>query len=107
MKLFVIDKNKQKKYLREEALSREELASKIGSSTFTLDGQVYSVNDVIAEKDSSNTLGGAIVGGILGALIAPGAFLVTGALGGMIGSSADSEELKRVINFNKGKVEKV
>lgn len=106
MKLYVLDKNKAKKYLREEASSKEELAAKVGGKTFVLDGQKFSVNDVIAESDLSNTVGGAIIGGLLGLLI-PGTFLLTGALGGLIGNSADNDEIKKVENFNKGRVEKV
>jgi hypothetical protein len=107
MKLFVIDKNNSKKYLREEAYSKEELASKIGGRTFILDGQRYSVNDVIAESDLSNTFGGAILGGLIGTFLIPGVFLLTGTLGGLIGNSTDNEEAKKVENFNKGRIEKV
>ena len=109
MKLFVIDKNNAKKYIREEASTKEELAAKIGGKFFLVDGQKFSIDDVIAEADLSNTLGGVVVGGLIGALLTPVTLglLLTGALGGLIGNSADEEEEKKVNNFNRERIEKV
>ena len=100
MKLFVRDSNNRKIYLNLLANSRDELAFKIGYEWFNLRGETYHVNDVYAESDSSNTAGGAIIGGLIGLLTGGAGALIGGMLGGVIGNSSDNEDLQRVRAFN-------
>ena len=104
MKLFVIDNNETKIYLRKIANTRFELANKIGGTKFTLRGRRYSVNDVKAEAESSDTAAGAILGGLIGLIGGPIGVLTGTTIGGLIGNSSESEENKQVRTFNRSRV---
>lgn len=103
MKLFVTDNRHQKVYLNLIARTRQELASKIGSRNFFLANKMYSVSQVVAEKDSNNTATGAVVGGLVGAFGGPVGILVGGFLGGLLGNSTDDDEALLVNTFNSSR----
>lgn len=100
MKLFVTNSEGVKVYLSVTAKSRDELAYKLGFAWFTARGETYHVNDVVAESDSSNTAGGALIGGLIGLLTGGAGALIGGVIGGAIGNSSDSEDQERVKAFN-------
>lgn len=102
MKLFVRD-NKTKIYLRISAQTRGELQNKLGRRHFVVRGKKYSINDVQAETDNTNTAVGAILGGIIGAFGGPIGAITGGTLGGIVGSSSDSKEKQSVLIFNRSK----
>jgi hypothetical protein len=108
MKLFVKSKKnkKTKIYLKRTAKSRQSLANKIGGGYFVIRGEKYSVNDVYAAKEGSDTASGAVIGGILGLVGGPIGFLTGGTIGGMIGNSSDSKEAEEVRIFNGSWYEK-
>lgn len=104
MKLFVIDSNNQKIYIRKVARTRYELSKKIGDTKFVIKGRKYTVNQVKAETDNSDTAAGVIIGGIIGIIAGPIGVIAGGTIGGLIGNSSESEEEKQVRNFNKSRV---
>lgn len=61
----------------------------------------FSRNDVIVEAESNFTAGGAVVGGLLGILGGPIGLVLGGAIGGLLGANADSEEQKRLRQFDQ------
>ncbi len=101
MKLFIIDKVKnQKTYLRAVATNRKELSRSLGASLFSINGNLYSVNDVHAEPSSDSTTVGGLLGGIIGAAGGAPGVLVGGALGALIGQSQTEKERKEAEVFN-------
>ena len=103
MKLYVV-KNKRKVYLKTSARTRQELFRKIGKKYFYLGNARFSINDVKAEKDSSDTGTGVIIGGIVGLVGGPIGLIAGGVIGGLIGNSNEEQEEKTSISFNKSKV---
>ncbi|MBB3123303.1 outer membrane lipoprotein SlyB [Mesoflavibacter sabulilitoris] len=103
MKLYV-KKGKQKIYLRHSAQNRSELARKIGGYYFTINGFNYNVNQVFAEKESSNTVAGGVIGGAIGLFGGPIGFLTGALVGGLIGNSSESKEEKEVNYFNRSRL---
>lgn len=103
MKLFVYNQYNQKVYLNLSASTRQGLANKIGSRTFYLGENRYTVNEVWAEKDSNNTATGAVVGGLVGALGGPIGILAGGLLGGLFGNDSDEKEAANVKKFNQSR----
>lgn len=107
MKLYVKGKKTGKKiYLKMTAKSRSSLARKIGGSYFKIRSYKYSVNEVYAEKDGSDTATGAGIGGLIGLVGGPIGFIIGGTLGGLIGNSSDNDEAAEVRNFNRSWYEK-
>ncbi len=108
MKLYVRSKaNRNKKiYLRAKARSRTGLAKRLGKSSFKIRGYIYSVNEVFAEKEGSDTATGALIGGILGILGGPIGFIVGTTTGGLVGNSSENQEDEAVRYFNKSRYEK-
>ena len=101
MKLFVISsQNKVKKYLGITASSRRELFNILGSPYFTLDEEVFHINQVNAEIDNSSTAAGLIIGGIIGALAGPIGIITGATVGGLVGNSSDNTEKNKMIIFN-------
>lgn len=102
MRLFVINRRDRQTriYLPYNAPTRKQLISIIGSPYFRAGGFHYSVNDVLAEPTTGNTVAGAIIGGILGGLTG-GVGLLLGGLGGaMLGNVKESDEAQKVSIFN-------
>lgn len=102
MKLYVKKGNK-KIYLRYTANSRAQLAYKIGSPNFNVNGISYNVNRVYAEKESSETIIGGVVGGVIGLLGGPVGFITGAAIGGLIGNSSERKEEEQVKYFNRSR----
>lgn len=101
MKLYVKNKiSRQNIYLNVKAATRQQLANKIGSYSFFIDGTQYHVNEVFAEKEINNTVTGAAVGSLVGAVGGPIGVFVGGIIGGAIGNSSDDQELNLVRKFN-------
>lgn len=90
----------QKLYLKIVASTRNELANIIGSPYFLVNGQTFHVDNVVAEKESSNAAAGIIIGGLIGLLAGPWGAFTGSTAGGLIGSSADQDEEKKVSIFN-------
>ena len=103
MKLFITNNHNQKVYLNLTASSRDELAFKLGFEWFNLRGESYHVNNVLAETESSNTAGGALIGGLIGLLTGGTGAIVGGILGGVIGNSSDQNDLRKVQVFNSSR----
>lgn len=102
MKLYVLNKNKEKVYLSVVASSRGELSQLLGSSYFQLLGQNYTVNEVFAETSpDANTKIGVLAGLIVGLFAGGIGALVGGVAGGVIGNSQDLSEQQKVNNFNQ------
>jgi hypothetical protein len=105
MKLYVIDKTSNEKvYLNTTSPSRLHLAETIGNQWFELQGQIYHVHEVIAEKESNETTAGAIIGGLIGLLGGPYGAVIGGLVGGAIGNENDKPEKKFVEFFNESHV---
>lgn len=107
MKLYVLDKkgSNNKSYLDINASTRRELYAIIGSYNFKIQGVNYTIDDVIAEADSSDLTGGATVGIGVGLIIAgPIGALIGGAIGGILGGSSDNDDMERVRRFNQSDV---
>jgi hypothetical protein len=100
MKLFV-KISQSKIYLQVVAPTKIDLANLIGGPSFMINGYIMHVNDVVAEKESSNTTAGMIIGGIIGLLVGPWGAVTGSTAGALIGNSADQEEEKKVSIFNK------
>lgn len=104
MKLFVVDRQTKKKiFLDINARNRAELANRIGR-TFTVKGKRYTIHDVKASADNSNTVGGVVVGALFGILAGPGGVALGGAAGGLIGGAKVSDDKKRAQRFNRDRV---
>ncbi len=103
MKLYVI-KNRRKVYLKTTARTRLELFRKIGKRYFYLGRTRFSINDVKAEKDSSDTGTGVVIGGIIGLVGGPIGLIAGGFIGGLIGNSNEVQEEKTSVTFNESKV---
>ena len=105
MKLFILDRNTNKKvYLTHLAPTRSELANLIGSPSFTVNGETYHVNNVVAESNVDPTVGGSLVGAAIGSVIFLGVgTLAGGFLGGLLGNENRKSELNKVNYFNHSK----
>jgi hypothetical protein len=101
MKLFVKTALGEKIYLQVLAPTKSELAAIIGSPNFFAGNQVFHVNEVLAEKESSNTTAGMIIGGLLGLIVGPWGAVTGSTAGALIGNSADQDEEKKISIFNK------
>lgn len=62
--------------------------------------RIYSIRRVEAVKDSNNTGTGAVVGGLIGLLGGPLGVLIGGGLGAALGGANDTEETRKINNFN-------
>jgi len=100
MRLFVIDPDtKEKRYLKLNAVSRQDLRKSIGQKNFKIGEHCYTVNDVKAESSQKTAptmaLGGVIgvAGGVLGVLAGV-------AIGALVGSSSENSDQKRADFFN-------
>lgn len=61
----------------------------------------FSRNDVHAEAETNSMMGGAALGGLIGALAGPEGIIIGGFIGGLLGANADSEEQRRVRRFEQ------
>lgn len=103
MQLFVKDKNGKKIILDVTAPTRRELSFKIGTE-FYVGKQYYTINQVIAESNNNDTAGGAALGGLIGLLGGGVGVAVGGFFGGLIGNARDTEEQKKINQFNRSRL---
>ncbi len=103
MQLFVKDRFGKKIILDVTAPTRRQLAFKIGNEFYVGD-QYYHINQVTAESNSNDTAGGAVLGGLIGLLGGGVGVAVGGFLGGLIGNTRDTEEKKKINQFNQSRV---
>lgn len=104
MRLYVFDKNGKKITLSLRANSRSELFYLLGGGHFNFgDGEIFSVNQVRAERDSENHLNaavGGILGGLVGILAGPAGVVIGAGIGGALGNNKDLTEQASIDNFN-------
>lgn len=108
MKLFVKKCNNchKKVYLNINASSRGELRRILNSNEFFLTcgnchfRNVFSVDEVWAEAETSSALTGGVVGGIIGLIGGPIGLILGGGIGAALGNSSDESERERVNFFN-------
>jgi hypothetical protein len=103
MRLYVLRGNRRV-YLRTTARSRKELYQKLGKKYFYIAKKRYTIQDVKAEAEKSDTATGLIIGGIIGLIGGPIGVVTGGALGGIIGSSNERTDAKKVKAFNASRV---
>lgn len=60
----------------------------------------YSSGDIYAESDSNAKVGGGIIGGLVGLLGGPLGLFLGAGIGTLIGNAGDSDDQKKVSNFN-------
>lgn len=104
MRLFVVNHKNERVYLNTTANSRNELAQKFNSNRIIVHGRPYHVNSVFAEDESDNTVGGAIVGGVIGILGGPIGIMLGAVAGGYFGNNMATEESSQVQLFNNSSV---
>ncbi len=100
MKLYVQNRKGEKIALDISASTKAELAAKIGSSRFYIQGEVFDVSDVWAETDDIDLIGGAILGSIVGILEGPIGLVIGGVVGGALGKKREHEEIIKASKFN-------
>lgn len=104
MKLYVIDpKTEEKHYLKQNAQTREELATLLKSKRFKIEEQIFSVEDVKAES-SEHTAGAMALGGVIGVMGGVPGVIIGGILGGLLGKSSDDDDQEKADLFNRSKV---
>ncbi|WP_277054026.1 hypothetical protein [Pseudoalteromonas marina] len=101
MRLFVTDHNGIKRHLNTSAVSRQELASKLGGQVFVIDGNSYHVSQVTAEKSSEAMAASAVIGGAMGLVGGMPGVLIGGALGALFGNESEKKELAQIASFNR------
>ncbi len=101
MKLYVEDRNGDKKYLNLSAPSRKELINQLGSRHIAIDGITYPISNIKAEQTSEAMPVGTVLGGALGLAGGMPGVLIGGALGALFGNEADSKDKMRVETFNR------
>jgi hypothetical protein len=101
MKLFVCNRQNQKIYIDIIAPTRRQLASIIGSQHFFIDRDYYTVNQVFAESENNDAVGGAVLGGLVGLLGGPVGLFFGGLAGGLIGKSRENDDETKVDKFNR------
>ena len=100
MKLYVVRHNR-KVYLKSKARTKKELLRKIGKPYFYVRNNRFYIKDVKAEKETSDTLAGVFIGGVLGLVGGPIGVITGGTLGGLIGNTNETQESKKVATFNE------
>ncbi|MEM6698497.1 MAG: DUF456 domain-containing protein [Bacteroidota bacterium] len=104
MRLYVKDRNNanRKIYLSKKAKTRNELALKLGSSFFKIEGQFYSVNEVEAESYINNGIVGSVSGLLAGLAVGGPLGAVIGFVGGTaLGTQREGIEQEDIDSFNQ------
>ena len=106
MRLYIACRScNSRMYLNVVAISRAELAQKIGYN-FTIKCPhcnvllTCNVNQVFAEQ-GNNVAGGAVIGGLIGLIGGPLGMIIGGAIGGALGNGVDEQEHIQVNQFNE------
>lgn len=103
MRLYV-ERNGEKIYLPPEATTptRRQFSLRIGGyDSFKYKGSTYAVREVRAEAEWTNPAGGALVGGIIGALAGPAGAIIGALVGGAAFGSPTEAEQAKVKRFNE------
>lgn len=101
MKLYVLDKRtKNKTYLRLSAPDRATLRNVIGNQFFVIDGNHYSIAEVVAEPSTDSTAVGGLLGGVIGAIGGAPGVLLGGIIGAIIGQGQTEKEQQEAASFN-------
>lgn len=104
MKLYVLDPNSnEKKHLKQNAKTRSELATLLGSHSFRLDNSVFSVNDVQAEPND-NIAGAMAVGGVIGVAGGLPGVIIGGIIGALLGKGSDDDDKENSEAFNLSRI---
>ncbi|KTF17023.1 hypothetical protein [Pseudoalteromonas sp. H105] len=104
MKLYVTNQSTgEKRYLKQSAVSRQELVKQLGSERFQIDQQVYSVSEVVAESNES-TAGAMAAGGVIGVVGGVPGVIIGGIIGALLGKSTDDEDKVKTDKFNGSEV---
>lgn len=101
MKLFVKDTDGIKIPLSIVAQNRKSLADHLGSNHLKVEGRVYSLDKVFAEKSIDNTAVGMAAGGVLGVAGGPAGVIFGGIVGGLFGKKVEDDEQRKVTVFNE------
>ncbi|WP_046006076.1 hypothetical protein [Pseudoalteromonas rubra] len=103
MKLYVKNPSTGEKiYLKQTALTRQELAAQLGAYKFSVDGQIFSVSDVLAES-SENTASAMAAGGVIGVVGGVPGVILGGLIGALLGKGSDDEDKVQSENFNRSR----
>lgn len=101
MKLYVLSrKEKKKHYLKQSAETKRDLFNQLESDCFSIDGEVHSISDVVAES-SENTAGAMALGGALGVVGGVAGVVVGSLLGALIGNDSDTGDKEKAEKFNR------
>ena len=101
MKLYVVNKTtNEKHHLKQTANTRGHLASLLGTKRFSVGGNIYSVNEVIAEP-SDNTAGAMALGGVVGVAGGVPGVIIGGLIGALLGKGSDNEDKEKADKFNR------
>jgi hypothetical protein len=101
MKLYVINRKTHKKHvLQQSARTKAELATLLGSRRFTIDNEIFSVDDVIAEP-SDTTASAMALGGLVGVAGGVPGVIVGGIIGGLLGKGSTDDEKAKAEIFNR------
>lgn len=100
MKLYVYDAQGNKKYLNLLVHTRQSLAKQLGSAHFQLEGNIYHVKQVNAEK-SENTALSMVLGGALGLVGGVPGVVIGGIIGGLLGNDSDKKDELMAEEFNR------
>lgn len=101
MKLYVVDSAGAKRHLNTKASSRKELANTLGGEYFEIEGSVFHVSQVFAEKTGDSTPISTVIGGALGLVGGMPGVLIGGALGALFGNESDKQENASIEAFNR------
>lgn len=101
MKLFVIDSENQKRYLNISAISRSDLATKLGGEYFSVNDTTYHIRQVSAEASSESMPASTVIGSALGLVGGMPGVLIGGALGALFGNESDKKEASKIEAFNR------
>ncbi|MBB1315953.1 hypothetical protein [Aliivibrio sp. SR45-2] len=101
MKLYVNDKSGIKRYLNTRTTSRTELSNVLGGEYFEIEGEVYHIKQVFAEKSSDNAPVSTVIGGALGLVGGMPGVIIGGVLGALFGNESDKKEIAEIDAFNR------
>jgi hypothetical protein len=100
MRIFVRDSSGHRIYLETQVQCRSQLPQTFKIQCPTCGNiQVYNPNQIEAEPGMNATVGGTILGGLIGLLGGPFGLIVGGTVGGFLGIRFDEDERRRVIRF--------
>jgi len=101
VKLYVLNQfTEEKIYLKQSAATKSGLVEQLGSERFKVDGQIFSVNEVIAESND-NTAGAMAAGGVMGVVGGVPGVIIGGVIGALLGMGSNTEDKEKTEKFNR------